>query len=157
MCSEFEGWLDRLPEEPMAEEWHRHLESCTDCRKRYEQIGPVVEALLAIPVDPELDEDKIDKMAHAAEREAARFSKKRSGLKLILNILMGLPFVLIINWLWFILGSRVLTETISHTAASVFTVVFLIGSSLILALILGTTPLLWGYYLRYSSKECWND
>ncbi|MFC2156785.1 hypothetical protein ACFLT9_02995 [Acidobacteriota bacterium] len=157
MCSDFNGWLDRLPQEPLSDEWSQHLKSCTDCRERYEQIGPIVEALLDIPAETELDEHKINKMALAAAQEAARLFKRRSAVKLTLNIILGLPFVLVINWVWFTLGSRILTETVSHTAAAVFTVVFLIGSSLILALILGTTPLLWGYYLRFSSKECWND
>ena len=71
-----------------------------------------------------------------------------------INVFLGLPFVLIINWIWFTLVSRLLANLVSQTAADVFSVVFLVGSSLILALILGTTPLMWGYYLRYSNKEC---
>ena len=68
-CVEFERWLDSLPAEPPGEEWRRHVLSCTDCREKYERLGPVVQALMEVPPPPGLDESTLREVAAAAERK----------------------------------------------------------------------------------------
>lgn len=142
-CREFQKWLDCLPSGPLAEGMKQHLCSCAQCRKLFDSLAPLVRALSEIPAPVKLNDEKIRRLAAAAEKEAHRVADRRTARHLVCNILIGLPFVIAIHWLWLGLGSRALAELLSPLLAQIFCVLVIITSSLAAASLLGAVPLLW--------------
>lgn len=144
MCLQFQDWLDSLPKRPISEEFKRHLDVCTYCLRQYDLIGPVIKSLREIPSPEKLKENQLKRYLEAAEREYTRCTNRKAAFHMTCNILLGLPFVVLINWLWIKLGTRVLSDLISPDIALVYLILFLVGSSFFLMLIFGGLPLLWG-------------
>ncbi|MGB8952345.1 MAG: hypothetical protein WCC06_06740 [Candidatus Aminicenantales bacterium] len=152
-CREFQDWLDRLPLSDLTDKMKQHLDVCGECRRQYALIAPVVKALSGVPLPEKLSEDSLKKFTIAAEQEALRRKSRKAALRMARSLLMGLPFVVAINWLWVRLGSTALTEFVSSDIAFVYSVVLLVGASLAAALIFGAIPLLWGHLQGHSPKE----
>jgi len=142
-CREFQDWLDRLPICLPTEEMKQHLAACAKCRRLFDSLAPLAQALSEIPTPAKLSEDKIKRLAAAAEKEAPRVAQRRTAWHLARNILMGLPFIIVIHWLWLEVGSRVLAELLSPLIAQIFSILIIVTSSLAAALLLGAVPLLW--------------
>ena len=154
MCREFQAWLDNLPLSPISPELEQHRDGCPECCHRYAFLSPVIEALMEAPPSEKLSGEKIKKFVKAAEKEYTRHSNRRSALKVGLHTLFGLPFVVVINWLWIKLGSSLLTNIFSPDVARVYLILSLIAVTLITALTLGSIPILWGRLREQPSKEC---
>jgi predicted anti-sigma-YlaC factor YlaD len=142
-CREFQEWLDRLPCSQPTAEMIRHFASCARCRKLYDSMAPLVQALSEVPSPAQLSDEKIKRLAAAAEKEALRVRDRRTAWNLARNILMALPFITAIHWLWLDMGSRVLAGLLSPLIAQVFSILVIITSSLAAALLFGAVPLLW--------------
>ncbi len=152
-CREFEEWLGRLPLSRPSEEMESHLASCPRCRKLFDSLAPLVHALSEIPSPVKLSEDKIKSLVTGAEKEALRMADRRTFWRLSLKILIGLPFIIFIHWIWLSLSSMVLAELLSPLIAQIFSTFIIITSSLVAALLLGAIPLLWTGLRRNLLKE----
>ena len=153
-CLEFQKWLDDLPERSLGKDFKSHLKSCKDCCRQYDLLGRASEVLMEIPVPGKLNQAKINRFTAAAEAEVIKKEYRKTALKVGRNALIGLPFVLVINWLWITLGSSILTNLLSPDIARIYFIVFLVGTSLLSASIFGAIPILWGYLYKQASKEC---
>jgi predicted anti-sigma-YlaC factor YlaD len=159
-CREFQAWLDGLPLSPLSPspEWEQHMEECSECRRRYTQLSPVIAALMEAPAPQneheKLSSTKLEKISSSAESEYARILRKRSAVKVGLHTLMGLPFVAACNWLWIKLGSTLLTNIFSPDVARVYLILSLAAVTLITSLTLGSIPILWGRLREQPVKEC---
>lgn len=142
-CREFQEWLDCLPFSLPTEEMKQHLAACAECRKLFDSLAPLAQALSEIPSPVKLSEDKIKSLTVAAEKEALRVADRRTAWRLSRNILMGLPFIIAIHWLWLDLSSRVLAELLSPLIAQIFSILIIVTSSLAAALLFGAVLLLW--------------
>ncbi len=147
-CPEFQAWLDRLPSSEPTEEMKQHFAACARCQKLFESLSPLVQALCEIPSPVKLSDDKIKKLTAVAEKEARRIADRKTAWELSRNIVMGLPFVMAIHWLWLGLGSKALAGILSPLIAQILTAVIIVVSSLAAALIFGAIPLLWATLRR---------
>jgi predicted anti-sigma-YlaC factor YlaD len=142
-CREFQEWLEGLPLSRPTAEMKRHFAACARCRKLYDSLAPLAQALSEVPSPAHLSAEKIRRFAAAAEKEALRVTDRRTAWNLARNILMALPFITVIHWLWLDLGSRALSELLSPLMAQIFSIMVIITSSLAAALLFGAVPLLW--------------
>jgi predicted anti-sigma-YlaC factor YlaD len=147
-CREFQEWLDCLPFCQPTEEMKQHLAACARCQRLFDSLAPLVQALSEIPTPVKLSDDKIKRLAAAAEKEALRVTDRRTGWHLARNILMGLPFIIAIHWLWLDLGSTALAELLSPLIAQIFSILVIVTSSLAAASLFGAVPLLWTGFRR---------
>jgi len=145
LCSEFLEYLDILPQEGLSDELKQHLDSCPDCRREYARIAPMLKSLLQVPSPAELSEKKLEQLTAAAIKDDIRRSNRRSGFRVMFNVIIALPIVLGINWLWLTMGSSFLTRFISPDVARVFVITFLMAATCIAALTFGLIPILWGF------------
>jgi len=144
LCSEFLEYLDILSQEGLSDELKQHLDSCPDCRREYARIAPMLESLLQAPSPAKLSEKKLEQLTAAAIRDDIRRSNRRSGFRVMFNVIIALPIVLGVNWLWLTMGSSFLTRFISPDVARVFVITFLMAATCIAALVFGLIPILWG-------------
>lgn len=142
-CREFQDWLGRLPFNLPTEEMKQHLAACVECRRLFDSLAPIAQALSEIPSPAKLSEDKIKRLTVAAEKEALWVADRRTAWRLSRNILMGLPFIIAIHWLLLGLSSRILAELLSPVIAQIFSILIIVTSSLAAALLFGAVPLLW--------------
>lgn len=152
-CREFREWLNRLPLREISGGLKRHLEVCGECRRKCEFITPVAAALSDLPGPTRLSEEHLKRFTAAAEKEAHRKANRKTVLRMVRSLLIGLPVVGAINWLWFNLGTWVLTDLVSPEIALIYSIMFFTAVSLTGALVFGSIPLLWGYLRRYYPKE----
>lgn len=159
-CREFQAWLDGLPLSPISPspEWEQHMDDCSECRRRYSLLSPVIAALMESPA-PQNENEKLSsiqlkKISFAAETEYTRILRRRSAVKVGLHTLMGLPFVAAFNWIWIKLGAMLLTHVFSPDVARVYLVISLAAVTLITSLTLGSIPLLWGRLREQPAQEC---
>lgn len=142
-CREFQEWLDCLPFSLPTEEMKQHLAACARCRKLFDSLAPLVRALSEIPTTATLSEDKIERLTAAAKKEALWVAEQRTAWRLSRNILMSLPIIIAIHWVWLGLGSRAVAELLSPVFAQIFSILVIITSSLAAASLFGAIPLLW--------------
>jgi|GEM_PF-2330745 len=143
ICPEFEAWLDRLPFVELTEKMKQHLATCRPCQELFDSLAPLAGALSEIPSPTRLSEEKMRNLIDAARKEALRLADRRTAWQLSRNVIMGLPFIAAVHWLWLNLSSRVVGELLSPLAGQVFTVLFLVTSSLAAGLLFGAIPLVW--------------
>jgi predicted anti-sigma-YlaC factor YlaD len=142
-CREFQEWLDCLPNSQPTEEMKQHFADCTRCRKLFDSLAPLVQALSEIPPPAKLSDEKIKRLAAVAKKEAFRAANRRTVWQLSRNITMALPFIIAVHWLWLDLGSRALAARLSPLIAQIFSILIILTSSLAAASLFGAVPLLW--------------
>jgi len=157
VCQEFQEWLDCLPSGQLTDEVKQHLGVCPRCRKLFDSLAPLVQALSEMPAPVGLNDEKIRRLAAAAEKEARRVADRRTARHLACSILIGLPFVIAIHWLWLGLGSRALAELLSPILAQIFCILVIITSSLAAASLLGAVPLLWAGLRRIHERSFYDE
>ncbi|MDH7514102.1 MAG: hypothetical protein QHH14_14240 [Clostridiales bacterium] len=153
ICPELEAWLDRLPLVEPSEEMKHHLATCRPCQELFDSLAPLATALSEIPSPARLSEEKMRNLVEAARKEALRLADRRTAWRLSRNILIGLPFIAAVHWLWLNLSSKVLAELLSPFAAQIFSVLFLVTSSLAAALLFAAIPFVWAVRRENPRKE----
>jgi predicted anti-sigma-YlaC factor YlaD len=153
-CRKLLDWLEQFPVTEISKTLEDHLDTCPECRESHKILSPVVRTLSEIPPPEKLSDDTLAGFSAAAVKEKARLANRRTALRLVRNMLLGLPVAAGINLLWIKFGSLFLASTVSSRAALVYTIILAISASFAAALVFGSIPLLWGFYRKRRLEEC---
>lgn len=149
---EYEEWLERLPRREPSPRFSRHMEKCDRCRKLYQSLDPVAQALSSLKDPARLSKRKLAELAGTAREVQAGQRKKLMAWKVSLVCLVSLPFIAAVNWLAAAAGYGVLAY-ISPALAKFFLVSFCVTAVILTGAVYASVPIMVGWFQNRKVKE----
>ena len=145
LCPLFDNWIERQPRRELSPAFEAHLEHCPDCRKRLNNLGPVVDTLIAAHPIPGPSPEFINDLGTRLRRELIRRQSRRIGFGLFGIGLFCLPIVFAINFFWGSILFNLIASVISPTVAWIVIGMFITGAVGISGLVYCSLPILAGW------------